>query len=101
MTITFAGLTGQLGKGVAPRELQCLLAVAAGMTSKEAARELGLAPDSVDKRLLAASTKLGCTKRAALVAKAFAMGLISFSTGMLPTPPDHQQDNQHEGVFIA
>ena len=101
MTIAFAGLTGQLGKGVAPRELQCLLAVAAGMTSKEAARELGLAPDSVDKRLLAASTKLGCTKRAALVAKAFAMGLISFSTGMPPTPRDHQQGSQHEGVFIA
>lgn len=101
MTIAFAGLTGQLGKGVAPRELQCLLAVAAGMTSKEAARELGLAPDSVDKRLLAASTKLGVTKRAALVAKAFAMGLISFSTGMLPTPQGNQQGNQHEGVFIA
>lgn len=101
MTITFAGLTGQLGKGVAPRELQCLLAVAAGMTSKEAARELGLAPDSVDKRLLAASTKLGCTKRAALVAKAFAMGLISFSGGMIPAPQRQQEQESTQGIFVA
>ena len=36
-----------------------------------------------------------------MVAKAFAMGLISVSTGMLPTPQDHQHGSQHEGVFIA
>lgn len=76
-TITFAGFTGFLGRGAAPRELQCLMAVAAGKTSKEASRDLGIAPDTIDKRLLALTTKLGVTRRAALVAEAFKRGLIS------------------------
>lgn len=76
-TITFAGFTGFLGRGAAPRELQCLMAVAAGKTSKEAARDLGIAPDTIDKRLLALTTKLGVNRRAALVAEAFKRGLIS------------------------
>ena len=76
-TITFAGFTGFLGRGAAPRELQCLMAVAAGKTSKEAARDLGIAPDSIDKRILALTTKLGVTRRAALVAEAFRRGLIT------------------------
>ncbi|PPS61025.1 MULTISPECIES: response regulator transcription factor [Pseudomonas] len=76
-TIDFAGFTGFLGRGAAPRELQCLMAIAAGRTSKEAARELGVAPDTIDKRLLALTTKLGVTRRAALVAEAFKRGLIS------------------------
>ena len=99
-TITFAGLTGLLGKGVSLRELQCLLAVAAGLNSKEVGRELGIAAGTVDKRVFHASTKLGVTRRAALVTKAFAMGLISFSGGMLPTP-QHQEQDQHAGVLIA
>lgn len=76
-TIDFAGFTGFLGRGAAPRELQCLMAIAAGRTSKEAARELGVAADTIDKRLLALTTKLGVTRRAALVAEAFKRGLIS------------------------
>lgn len=76
-TITFAGFTGFLGRGAAPRELQCLMAVAAGKTSKEAAIELGIAADSINKRLLALTTKLGVTRRTALVAEAFKRGLIS------------------------
>lgn len=103
MTITAHGITGKLGQGLAPRELQCLLAVAAGMTSKEAARELGVAPDTVDKRILAATTKLGVTRRAALVAEAFRRGLIAFACNMAPgQEPQHQrsQDGQH-GVLVA
>ncbi len=76
-TITAHGFTGFLGRGAAPRELECLLAVAAGRTSKEVARDLGVAPDTIDKRLLALTTKLGVTRRAALVAEAFKRGLIS------------------------
>jgi DNA-binding CsgD family transcriptional regulator len=76
-TISFAGFIGFLGRGAAPRELQCLMAVASGKTSKEAARDLGVAPDTIDKRLLALTTKLGVTRRAALVAEAFKRGLIS------------------------
>lgn len=53
------------------------MAIAAGHTSKKAARELGVAPDTIDKRLLALTTKLGVTRRAALVAEAFKRGLIS------------------------
>ncbi|AJO76467.1 helix-turn-helix transcriptional regulator [Pseudomonas sp. MRSN 12121] len=76
-TITAHGFTGFLGRGAAPRELECLLAVAAGHTSKEVARDLGVAPDTIDKRLLALTTKLGVKRRAALVAEAFKRGLIS------------------------
>lgn len=75
--LTFGTWTGNLGMGLAERELQCVMAVACGMTSKEAARELGVAKDTIDKRLLAASTKLGVIKRAQLVAEAMRRGLIS------------------------
>ena len=102
-TINFAGFTGFLGRGAAPRELQCLMAVASGQTSKEAARGLGVSPDTVDKRLLSLTTKLGVTRRAALVAKAFSLGLIKVTGVIAPNPePQHQEDgDQFEGVFIA
>lgn len=76
-TITANGLIGFLGRGAAPRELECLMAVASGQTSKEAARCLGISAGSIDKRLLALTTKLGVTRRAALVAEAFKRGMIS------------------------
>lgn len=103
MTITAHGITGMLGKGLAPRELQCLIAVAAGLTSKEAARELGVAADTVDKRLLSATTKLGVTRRAALVAEAFKRGLIAFSCSTPPDqdPKNHQQANRTRGLLVA
>ncbi len=75
--LTFENWTGHLGMGLAERELQCVMAVACGLTSKEVARELGVAKDTIDKRLLAASTKLGVIKRAQLVAEAMRRGLIS------------------------
>lgn len=75
--LTFGRWTANLGMGLAERELQCVMAVACGLTSKEAARELGLAKDTIDKRLLSASTKLGVIKRAQLVAEAMRRGLIS------------------------
>lgn len=102
-TINFAGFTGFLGRGAAPRELQCLMAVASGQTSKEAARDLGVSPDTVDKRLLSLTTKLGVTRRAALVAKAFSLGLIKVAGVIAPNPePQHQEDgDQFEGIFTA
>ncbi|MFK0086406.1 LuxR C-terminal-related transcriptional regulator [Pseudomonas sp. NPDC090755] len=75
--LTFGNWTGSLGKGLAERELQCVMAIACGMTSKEVARELGVAKDTVDKRLLAASTKLGVIKRAQLVAEAMRRQIIA------------------------
>lgn len=102
-TITSHGFIGNLGRGAAPRELECLMAVAAGLTTKEAAKDLGLAPDSFNKRLLALTTKLGVTRRAQLVAMAFAQGIISFACAA-PADPDPQHDreqDQHQGVFVA
>lgn len=101
MMITAHGITGNLGMGLAPRELQCLLSVAAGLTSKEAARELGVAPDTVDKRLLSATTKMGVTRRAALVAEAFKRGVIAFACNMLPGEDPHQKQETTQGVFVA
>ncbi|NPS72349.1 helix-turn-helix transcriptional regulator, partial [Pseudomonas aeruginosa] len=76
-TITAHGFTGFLGKGLSLREIQCLMGIAAGRTSKELARDLGMQPGTVGKRVLAATTKLGVTRRAALVAEAMRRGLIS------------------------
>lgn len=75
--LTFGNWTGNLGMGLAERELQCVMAVACGLTSKEVAREFGLSKDSIDKRILSASTKLGVIKRAQLVAEAMRRQIIS------------------------
>lgn len=76
-SITSGNWTGHLGMGLALRELQCVLGIASGQTSKELARDLGVQPESIKKRVLAASTKLGVTRRAQLVAEAMRKGLIS------------------------
>lgn len=76
-SITLGSWTGHLGRGLALRELQCVLGIACGQTSKELARELGVQPDSIKKRVLSATTKLGVTRRAQLVAVAMQKGLIS------------------------
>lgn len=69
-TIVSGQWKGHLGRGLAPRELQCLLAVAQGMTAKEIARSIDIAPGTVTKRLSAAMFKLGVQRRAAMVAEA-------------------------------
>lgn len=76
-TIIANGFVGFLGRGAAPRELECLMAIASGQTSKEAAKDLGVSAGSIDKRLLSLTTKLGVNRRAALVAEAFKRGLIT------------------------
>ena len=68
---------GHLGRGLAPRELQFLLWVALGLTAKEIAREVGISPAAVAKRLSNAMFKLGVTRRAALVAEAIRRQIIS------------------------
>lgn len=79
MTITISTDTwqGRLGMGLAPRELEATLHAASDLTAKELARDLGMQPGTVGKRVLAATTKLGVTRRAALVAEAMRRGLIS------------------------
>ncbi|MCL8308146.1 LuxR C-terminal-related transcriptional regulator [Pseudomonas putida] len=76
-SITIGNWQGLLGHGAAPRELECLLAIAGGASGKEAARTLGISEDGVKKRLIALGTKWGVTRRAALVAEAFKRGVIS------------------------
>lgn len=68
---------GHLGRGLAPRELQFLLWVALGLTAKEIAREVGISPAAVAKRLTNAMFKLGVTRRTALVAEAMRRQIIS------------------------
>ena len=75
--IYFGAWQGRLGKGLAERELACLLAVAAGHTDKEIARLDGLSPRSIKGRIEAAMHKLGVYRRPALVAEAMRRGLIS------------------------
>ena len=101
ITITAHGLTGFLGREAAPRELECLLEIAGGSTGKEAARALGITEDGVKKRLLCLGTKLNVTRRAALVAKAFALGLIQPSSAIAPNPNQQHDHEQHQSVFIA
>lgn len=82
-SITVGNWQGLLGHGAAPRELECLLAIAGGASGKEAARALGISEDGVKKRLIALGTKWGVTRRAALVAEAFKRGVISPATTAL------------------
>lgn len=100
-TITLAGIVGFLGKEVSQREMECLLAVAAGQTSKEASMDLGITAGSIDKRLLALTTKLGVTRRAALVAEAFKRGLIAFACTASPSPGNHHGEDSNQGIFLA
>lgn len=76
-TIENGAWRGYLGRGLAPRELQFLLWVALGLTAKEIAREAGISPATVAKRLTNAMFKLGVTRRAALVAEAMRRQIIS------------------------
>lgn len=76
-TIINGGWKGHLGRGLAPRELQFLLWIAQGFTSKEIAREAGVEYGSVKKRLTNAMFKLGVTKRTALVAEAMKRQIIT------------------------
>lgn len=76
-TIINGSWKGHLGRGLAPRELQFLLWIAQGLTSKEIAREAGIAAGTVKKRLTNAMFKLGVTKRTALVAEAMKRQIIT------------------------
>lgn len=76
-TVHFGEWQGSLGKGLAERELYCLMAVASGHTDKEIAKIDGLSPRSIKGRIEAAMFKLGVFKRSAMVAEALKRGLIS------------------------
>lgn len=76
-TITSGELIGHLGRGLAPRELQCVLDVARGFTNKEIARHLNIAEGTVEKRLSYACAKLGKKGRTALAIEAVKRQIIT------------------------
>ena len=69
-TIVDGAWKGHLGRGLARRQLQFLLLVLQGMTSKEIAKVSGVAPGTVDKSLQRAMFTVGAKRRAELVSKA-------------------------------
>jgi DNA-binding CsgD family transcriptional regulator len=64
------------GFGLTPRELQVLRLVAAGMTNKEAAVQLGLSERTVDRHVANIFRKLDVTTRAAATAAALKHALV-------------------------
>ena len=100
-TITSNGFTGFLGLWAAPRELECILEIAAGHSSKQAAKHLGCSPNTVEKAVERMFFKLRVSNRAALVAEALRLGLITFAGNMMPTPQQRRDQDSHNGVFIA
>jgi len=68
---------GQLGMGLAPKELQYLLSAAQGKTAKEIARQFDVAACTVVKRLSSAMFKLGVHRQTAMVAEAMRRQIIS------------------------
>lgn len=68
---------GHLGRGLAPKELQYLLAAAQGKTAKEIARQFDVAACTVAKRLSCAMFKLGVTRQTAMIAEAMRRQIIS------------------------
>lgn len=76
-TIVMGEWKGRLGLTLARRELDCTLALAQGMTSKEIAGALGIAPGTVVKTLERAMFKLQVNRRAALIAKAMRQQIIT------------------------
>lgn len=102
-TLNVGPWTGFLGRGLAERELEATLLAAGGMTVKEIARSMGVAPKTTEKRLEAARFKMGCRTIRDLVVASITQGLIAFSGSMMPPPQrhqDHDQDQQ-QGVFVA
>ncbi|RIZ12813.1 response regulator transcription factor [Pseudomonas aeruginosa] len=68
---------GSSGALLAERELACLLSLASGMTDKEIAKLMGIAPGTVSKRLDDARFKLGAKTIRGLVLEAYKRQIIS------------------------
>jgi DNA-binding CsgD family transcriptional regulator len=76
-TITKGAWKGHLGRGLVPSELQFLLSVVQGQTAKDVAREHGVAPGTVVRRLSNAMFKLGVNRQTAMIAEAIRRNIIS------------------------
>lgn len=76
-TITCGSWIGQLGKALAPRELEALLWVAQGLTTKEIGREMAVSAGTAANRIEAALFKLKAARRVEAVTKAMRQQIIS------------------------
>ncbi|WP_367599240.1 response regulator transcription factor [Pseudomonas fulva] len=76
-TITCGTWTGQLGDALAPRELEALLWVAQGLTTKEIARQMGTTPGTAANRVKLALFKMQVSRRIDAVTKAMSRQIIS------------------------
>jgi len=74
-----------------PREIQVLDLAGDGLTSREIAKRLGISPFTVKTQLAAIAEKLGIGDRAAMVARAYRIGVF--------TPPEPVPDGR--GVLTA
>lgn len=101
MFLELCGWKGFTDRGLATRELQCVLAIASGKTVKEAAKTLGVSPSTTAKRIASAMYKLSVHRQAAMVAEAMRLGLIVYSGGMMPAPQQHHDQGSHDGIFLA
>jgi HD-GYP domain-containing protein (c-di-GMP phosphodiesterase class II) len=62
--------------GLTPREIEVLRLIAAGLTAKEAARRLEIAPKTADNHIQSLYSKIGVTTRAAAALYALERGLM-------------------------
>ena len=77
MSMVIGGWQGTLGGVLAPRELEGVLHCANDFTVKEAAKAMGISPETLKKRLGSARFKLGVKTMRGLVLEAFRRGVIS------------------------
>lgn len=77
MTITIGSWTGFTNGLLAPRELEGVLHCANDRTVKEAAKLMGISPETLKKRLESARFKLEASSIRALVLEAFKRQIIS------------------------
>jgi DNA-binding CsgD family transcriptional regulator len=75
--LKFATPEANFNTPLAPRERECLLWVAAGLSSKRIAHKLGLSLHTVNEFISNAMRKLGATTRAEATAKAISGKLIT------------------------
>ena len=114
--ITCGTWTGQLGQALAPRELEALLWVAQGLTTKEIARRMGISPGTAANRIETVLYKLEVGRRIEAVTKAMSRqiisplcialaGLMAMHTALSDTDPvrrDRRAPERHEAfVRIA
>jgi HD-GYP domain-containing protein (c-di-GMP phosphodiesterase class II) len=62
--------------GLTPREFDVLRLIAAGLTAKEAARDLGISPKTADNHIQNLYSKIGVTSRAGAALYALERGLV-------------------------